>query len=230
MVSIIIPVYNEEKTIGRIIDGVISLTIDKQIIVVDDGSTDATAEILRNLNYNLLEVITHDMNIGKGAAIRTGLGFAKGDFAIVQDADLELDPSDIIRLIEPLKNGKALVSFGIRKGYRDVKMEHLLISAMINLAIFILQMELFLLYGYIAKDMMVGYKAMPVEIFKSLKLKSDGFEVETEIITKLLGRGVKPLDIPVSYSPRYYCDGKKIKWFDALKVAFSILKYRFHII
>lgn len=230
MVSIIIPVYNEEKTIGQIIHKVVSLVIDKQIIVVDDGSTDATVEILRNLNYNSLEVITHDKNIGKGAAIRTGLEFAKGDFAIVQDADLELDPGDITRLIEPLKNGKALVSFGARKGYRDVKTEHFLISVMINLAIFILQIELFLLYGYIAKDLMVGYKAMAVELFKSLKLKSDGFEVEAEIIAKLLGRGVKPLNIPVSYSPRYYCDGKKIKWFDALRVAFSILKYRFHII
>lgn len=226
-VSIIIPAYNEEKTIRQLIDKVVSLSFDKQIIVVDDGSTDATAEILGKIKNDLLEVVTHGQNIGKGAAIRTGLRFATGEIVVIQDADLELDPNDIIRLVAPIENGEGQAAFGARIGYRILEVNHLLVSMLINIALSLLQIELLLLYGYTVKDMMVGYKVMPLKLFKDLKLESDGFEVEAEIIAKLLNRKLYPINIPVHYTPRYYRDGKKIMWFDAFKIASAIARYRF---
>jgi len=226
-VSIIIPVYNEQGTVAELLKRTMDLPIEKELIVVNDCSTDGTAVILKNYNHNLIKVITHPVNKGKGAAIRTGLEQASGDIVVIQDADLELEPKDILSLIQPIREGKAKAVYGVRVDYMKLIHRHIFLSIMIDLALDILYCLLFILYGYKVSDMMTCYKVMPAELFRSLDLKSDGFEVEAEVTVKLLKRKIKPLELPVYYNPRYYGNGKKIKWFDAVKVALTIIKFRF---
>lgn len=227
MVTIIIPVYNEGITVKELINRVTSLPLEKQIIVVNDSSTDKTLALLKTINDPSIKIINHDKNRGKGAAIRTGLEYAAGDITVIQDADLELNPADIIQLIKPLAEKRADAVLGVRIGYKKILLKHFLLAIITDLALDIFQIQLFLLYGRLVGDVMSCYKIIPTKLFKELNLKSDGFEIEVEIISKLLKQKSRIIELPIQYTPRLYNEGKKIKWFDALKVALSIIKYRF---
>jgi len=227
MISIIVPVYNEEKTVGELLAKVISLPIDKEIIVVNDCSTDKTAEILESIKDDHLRIINQPRNYGKGAAIRSGLKYASGEITVIQDADLELDPTDIIKLIKPIQKGITDVVFGVRINYNKITLKHFFLCISINFALAIFQLELLLLYGYFIGDLMSCYKVMRTDLLKSLELSSNGFEVEAEITAKLLKKRLKPYEITIQYMPRYYNQGKKIKWYDSLKILVEIAKNRF---
>lgn len=227
LISIIIPVYNEEITLLQLLSRTLELPIEKELIVVNDCSTDRTARILQNLNHNSVRIMNHDVNKGKGAAIQTGLRYASGDITVIQDADLELDPLDIINLIRPICENKTEVVYGVRVDYMKLFPDHVFLTAAIDLILGVFFILFFLLYGYRISDVMTCYKVMPTQLFKSLNLKSNGFEVEAEITAKLLKKKIKILELPVRYSPRYYSDGKKIKWYDTIKVILTIIKCRF---
>ncbi len=218
-VSILIPVYNEQYTVAKVIEKVLSLNLEKEIIVIDDGSTDGTAEILKNL-YSENQHIKHifqKSNCGKGSAIRAGLVKVTGDYVIIQDADLELEPSDILKLTQVIDNNSRVI-FGSRF-LSGPKLPFL--SFLANKFLTFLTN---LLYMGNLTDMETCYKLCERKILLELGLKSKGFEIEPEITCKILKRGYRIKEVPVSYNPRKI--GKKIGWSDGFKAIFAILKYR----
>ncbi len=216
-VSIIIPVYNEEKTIEKVIAEIKKVPIEKELIVVDDGSSDRTKEILKNIED--IKKIFFDKNQGKGSAIRAGLRLATGDIVIIQDADLEYNPFDYLKLLKPfLKHGKGIAVYGSRfKGGG----KFLFLSRLANI---ILNFFTNLLFGGKISDMETCYKVLPREIMLSLNLKSKRFEIEPEITAKLLKKKIKIVEIPISYEARKV--GKKIKPKDGIIALFTLLYYR----
>lgn len=216
-VSIIIPVYNEEKTIEKVIAEIKKVPIEKEIIVVDDGSSDRTKEILKNIED--IKTIFFDKNQGKGSAIRAGLKLATGDIVIIQDADLEYNPFDYLKLLKPfLKYGKNIAVYGSRfKGGG----KFLFLSRLANL---ILNFFTNLLFGGKVSDMETCYKVLPRKMMLSLNLKSKRFEIEPEITAKLLKKKIKIVEIPISYQARKV--GKKIKPKDGIIALFTLLYYR----
>ena len=224
--SIIIPVYNEEATIQAILNKVreVDVGMDKEIIVVDDGSQDRTREILRQEEAKGdIHVIYHPHNRGKGAAVRTGIAAAQGDFIIIQDADLEYDPQDYPKLLRPLLEGEADVVYGSRflggAGEEMLSLHRLgnrFLTAITNL-----------LYGSSLSDMETCYKVFRAELIKSIPLHSDRFEIEPEITAKLLKRGCKIKEIPIRYKGREFHEGKKISWKDGFGALWTLLKYSF---
>ncbi len=235
--SIIIPVFNEEKTISEILKKVQEVEIpdvDKQIILVNDGSTDATASVISNFNPirsgSNFKLLRNEKNMGKGAAVRTGIKNATGDYIIIQDADLEYDPKDIERLILPIKNNKAQVVYGTRLKRlpslsRDERTPRFLLHYMGNKFLSFLTS---VLYGQWITDMETCYKLFPVKAVKDMHLNAKGFDFEPEITSKLLKKGYKILEIPISTNPRGYNEGKKLNTFrDGLIALWSLLKYRF---
>lgn len=220
--SVIVPVYNESKTIREILERVHSVGIDKEIIVVDDSSCDGTDRILRDIKYDNLKVIHHTTNRGKGAAFLTGLANATGEYVIIQDADLEYDPNEYLKLLEAVKQDKADIVLGARfkDGYRGLLMHRLgnrVLTGLLNL-----------LFGTKLNDSFTCYKLSRRQTFNSLNLGEASFTIEIEIVAKTAKKGMRILEVPISYRPRTYSEGKKIRCADGIRAIISVLKYRFN--
>jgi glycosyltransferase involved in cell wall biosynthesis len=231
--SIIIPVYNEEKTIIEILERVKTEKIpgvEKEIIVVDDGSTDSTRQKLRNIKDKTFKIIFHEKNGGKGAAVRTGIQSATGEYIIIQDADLEYHPKFIKDLLTPILEKKADVVYGTRLN----RMPHLKGEESKELFILhffgnrFLSLVTSVLYGQWITDMETCYKLFPKKALNGIKLNARGFELEPEITAKLLKKGYKIKEVSISVVPRGYDEGKKLNTVnDGLKALWSLIKYRF---
>ncbi len=227
--SILMPVYNEKQTIMPILDQVLQAQtpgLEKELIIVDDGSTDGTRELLQALDaskYNA-KVIFHDQNMGKGAAVRTAQQNATGDIILIQDADLEYDPNEYAEMLAPIMRGKADVVYGSRisggKITRAFKFRHLLGNRILSLLTNIL-------YDSTISDMETGYKVFKAEFFKRIKINSNGFDFEPEITAKVLKQHVRLYEMPISYFGREYSEGKKITWRDGMIAIWVLLWYRF---
>ncbi len=231
--SIIIPVFNEEKTISKVIERVQSLNIapvTKEIIIIDDGSTDKTAENVKKTNLQGIKFLKHRKNMGKGAAVRTGIKRSTGDYIVIQDADLEYDPQDIKRLLDEVLQKRAKVVYGTRlKRFpnfsRDEKRPLFLIHYLGNR---FLSLITSILYGQWLTDMETCYKLFPRKAVEGMKLESKRFDFEPEITAKLLKKGYKILEIPITTTPRGYEEGKKLHAIkDGTIALWTLIKYRF---
>lgn len=223
-VSVIIPVYNEKSTIEEILKRVEAQEIATEILVIDDGSTDGTRDILAAMNEEGgLRIILHDRNRGKGAAVRTGFQNATGDVFLIQDADLEYDPRDYPALIQPIEEDIADVVYGSRflgGPRRTVMFWHMvankLLTFMTNL-----------LYNTILSDMETGYKVFKREIVDGMEIHANSFNFEPEFTAKILKKKVRVYEVPISFNPRDYDEGKKIGMRDAFQAVWTLIKYRF---
>ena len=225
LLSVIMPVYNEARTIDEIIRRVMAVNIPKELIIVDDGSTDGTREKLRALPpAEGLRVIFHERNQGKGAAVRTGLAAAKGDVMVIQDADLEYDPVEFHELLRPILRGDADVVFGSRlSGGRPQRM-YLFWHKVANK---FLCLVLNVLYNTTLTDMETCYKMFTRRVLETLHLRSNRFEIEPEITAKIFRGDWRVYEIPISYYGRTYKEGKKIRFVDGLIALWTLFKYRF---
>ena len=221
LLSVIVPVYNEVGTIKEILEKIEAINIDKEMIVVNDGSSDGTENILSEFKGNNIKVIHHATNRGKGAAFLTGLENASGEFVIIQDADLEYDPREYLKLLEVVKDGETDMVFGVRftRSYYG-----LLIPRIGNR---FLTMLINLLFGVRLNDFLTCYKLARRNTFNAMALKSQSFDIETEIVVKAIRNKLRLKQIPISYTPRSYKQGKKIRWLDGINAIISIIKYRF---
>ena len=218
-ISIIIPVYNEAKTLEEIIRRVEAVNIDKEIIAVDDCSSDGSGDVLIRIeNEGRIKLIKHNKNSGKGTAIKSGLKMATGDIVIIQDADLETDPQDYYNLTKPIINAETRAVFG----YRTVKNPASIYWWGGKLVSFITR----LLYGGNVKDVNNGYKVMTRDLWSELDLKSDRFQICEEITAKLLKRKEKIIQVPTRYFPRTKEQGKKLGFKDGIISIWTLLKYR----
>jgi len=221
--SIVVPVYNEIKTLRALLDKVGKVKVGKEIILVDDGSSDGSRELLKELSQEdrSLKVIFHKQNQGKGAALRTGFKHATGDYVIVQDADLEYDPNDYLKLIRGLK-GPNTVIYGSRFMGKYDKMTSLhyfgnrFLTIVTNL-----------LFGVSLTDMETCYKLIPVSLVRRINIESNRFNFEPEITAKILKAGYKIVEVPISYAGRSFSEGKKITWKDGFSALRTLVKYKF---
>lgn len=228
ILSIIIPVYNEENTVAEIVRRVQKVDIsgvEKEIVLVNDGSSDGTKEIIKKLEKAHANIVAleNSVNMGKGAALRKGFKTAKGDFIIIQDSDLEYNPEDFKRLIIPLLHGEVKVVYGSRmlgqsKGFKIASHYYG------NKFLSFLTM---LFYGQKITDMETCYKMFARDVIKDLSFKSNGFDIEPEITTKIMKKRYKIKEIPIDYQGRSFEEGKKITWKDGIAAIYTILKYRF---
>ncbi len=218
--SILIPVYNERATILEILKRVQAVPYEKEIIAVDDGSTDGTRELLAQAQG--VTVLYHDRNRGKGAAIQTALAHATGDIIVIQDADLEYDPRDYKQLIEPIIEGRAKVVYGSR--FLGPRMAMFFWHMVANKALTLMTN---ILYDAILSDMETGYKAFRADVIKGMRLRSHRFDFEPEVTAKVLKRGIRIFEVPISYYGREYSEGKKIGVKDGFVAIWTLLKYRF---
>jgi glycosyltransferase involved in cell wall biosynthesis len=223
-VSVIMPVYNEESTIEEILRRVKAVEVATEILVIDDGSTDGTRDILEKMNDDeQLRVILHDRNRGKGAAVRTGFQHATSEVFLIQDADLEYDPRDIPSLIRPIEEDIADVVYGSRflgGPRRSVMFWHMVANRMLT---FMTN----LLYNTILSDMETGYKVFKREIVDGMQIHANSFDFEPEFTAKILKKKVRVYEVPISFNPRDYDEGKKIGMRDAFQAVWTLLKYRF---
>jgi glycosyltransferase involved in cell wall biosynthesis len=222
--SVIMPAYNEEQTLEEIVEKVLAVDMEKELIIVDDGSRDRTREILREkfMGRDDVKVIFHEKNSGKGAAVRTGISNASGDMIIIQDADLEYDPADYHMLVKPLVEGRAEVVYGSR-----VKRSNFRHRYTLNLfAARLLSVMSNVLFGLEITDEPTCYKLFKADLIKAIEFNGDGFEWEPEVTAKLGKRGVKIFEVPISYYSRTIKEGKKIKWIDGVKAIWTLIKYR----
>ncbi|MDD5476702.1 MAG: glycosyltransferase family 2 protein [Candidatus Omnitrophica bacterium] len=224
LISVIVPVYNEAKTISQILEKINAVNIDKEIIVVDNCSNDGTQGILQDIlkrsGCNSIRVIYHSYNKGKGESVREGIIEAKGDFVVIQDADLEYDPGEFSNLLRPLQNNEADLTLGARftRGHSGLMAHRLgnkFLTALLNFT-----------FGSQLNDYATCYKMAKRQVFIDFGLKSKSFDIEVEIICKALKSHLRILEVPIAYYPRSYVDGKKIRWIDGLQAILSILKYR----
>jgi glycosyltransferase involved in cell wall biosynthesis len=222
--SVIIPIYNEASTIHTILTRVLASGLAHEIILVDDGSSDGTRDLLAQWDgHQGIHVILHERNQGKGAAVRTGITIATGEIILIQDADLEYDPRDYPVLITPIEEGLADVVYGSRflgGPRRAVMFWHMIANKLLTLATN-------LLYNTILSDMETGYKVFRREVLQGIKLRANRFDFEPEFTAKILKRKVRVYEVPISFNPRNYADGKKITMKDAFSAAWTLLKYRF---
>ncbi len=233
--SIIIPAFNEENTIGLILEKVNKVTlknIEKEIIIVNDGSTDDTEKIIKESirNKEKIRLIAHKKNQGKGSAVKTGLNLATGDYILIQDADLEYDPQQYKKLLIPILENKAKVVYGTRlkrlpNFTKDENNIRFFLHYLGNKALSLLTS---ILYGQWITDMETCYKIFPKNIIENIRLNSKGFEFEPEITAKLLKRGLKIYEVPIITNPRSYKEGKKLNTIkDGIKALNTLIKYRF---
>ena len=213
--SILIPVYNERETIRAVLERVEAVPLAKEIIVVDDGSTDGTREALESLRDERFHLIFHPENEGKGAAIRTALTAATGDVVVFQDADLEYDPADFAAMLEPIARGEAKVVYGVRSLHRQESIR--------RLGNLFLSQVTRLLFRVPLHDMETCYKMMAREVVAQFTLESTGFEMEPEITAKILKRGYTIVETPISYAPR--SERKLNMWTDGPRALWTLLKY-----
>ncbi|MBN1660594.1 MAG: glycosyltransferase family 2 protein [Anaerolineae bacterium] len=224
--SIIMPVYNESATVREILDQVRAVEmpeVEKEILVVDDGSTDGSVEILREeAEKGDVRVFFHEGNQGKGSAVRTGIGHATGDLILIQDADLEYDPRDYPMLIRPIVEGRVAVVYGSRfLGPRKAMLFwHMIGNKLLTLVTNVL-------FNAILSDMETCYKCFRADVVKDMPLRSRRFEFEPEITAKVLKRGHRIFEVPISYYGREFHEGKKISWRDAPIAFWTLIKYRF---
>lgn len=223
-ISVIIPAYNESHTIQEIVNRVCATDLAEEIIIVDDGSTDGTREILSKMNHSdRVRVIYHERNQGKGAAVRTGIRGATGDLLIIQDADLEYDPREYPNLLKPILENLADVVYGSR--FLGGARRPILFWNMVANKILTLMTNI--LYNNILTDMETGYKVFRRSVVENLPLHARGFEFEPEFTAKVLKRKVRIFEVPISFNPREYSEGKKIRLKDAFAAMWALLKYRF---
>lgn len=219
--SVIMPVLNEEDTIEPILERVLAVPLEKQLIVVDDGSTDGTWNILQRY-ASKCTLLRHTRNMGKGAAIRTALPHVTGDVVITQDADLEYDPAEYLSLIKPIEEGRADVVYGSR--LLNGK------SPTAGLAFYLggrlLTWLANLLYGLRITDEPTGYKVFRTKLIRGFELKSTGFEFCPEVTALVALSGARIVEVPISYRPRSVMEGKKIRWRDGLIAIWTLLRYR----
>ena len=220
LLSVIVPVYNEANTIREILRKIESVEIDKEVIVVDDGSSDATGKTLREIPQVNLKVIHHTSNRGKGAAVLTGLSHAIGDFVIIQDADLEYEPSEYYKLLDAMRKQGADIVLGARftKGYQGSfipRFGNRFLTTFLNL-----------LFHTGLNDCFTCYKLFRRSTILALGLKSQSFDIEIEIVAKAVKAKLRLLEVPIAYRPRTYAQGKKIRWGDGLQAIGAIIKYR----
>jgi glycosyltransferase involved in cell wall biosynthesis len=224
-VSFIIPAFNEGSTIAELIGRVDALPFDKQFVIVDDGSTDGTAEILAELSAGRADMhVIRQANQGKGAAIRAAIPHLTGEITVIQDADLEYDPVDVPQLIEPLERGVADVVFGSRlsggRPQRAYLFWHLVGNRFLSLLASVL-------YNTTLSDIETGYKAFRTEILSSLDLRESSFAIEPEITAKVCVRKLRIYELPIAYYGRTYAEGKKITWRDGFRAAWVLVRVRF---
>jgi len=223
--SIVIPVYNEAATVGALIDRVRELPVEKELLVVNDGSSDGTREALRRFEGQPGITVHHSpVNLGKGASVRIGFSLAQGDIVTIQDADLELDPSEFLKLMAPIERGEADVVFGSRflqpppPGQRG------------NLAFYAanrgLSVFASVLFGQKLTDIETCYKLMRREVLEKLNLKAARFELEPEITAQLCKRGFRILEMPIGYRPRTSAEGKKLSWRDGFGAVLKLVDER----
>lgn len=214
--SVVVPVHNEVDTLAAVVERVQAVPLEKEIILVDDASTDGSSEIIGQMEAGGLKSIRHANNRGKGAAVRAGFDAARGDVVVVQDADLEYDPGDFVRLIEPIERGEADVVYGVRSLQTQkavMRWGNHFVTRVTNL-----------IYGQALKDMETCYKMMRREVAQALNLECRGFDVEAETTAKLLRSGYTIHELPISYTARY--ENKKLSPLDGLPTVRALWRYR----
>jgi glycosyltransferase involved in cell wall biosynthesis len=222
--SILMPVYNERASVANAVKQALDVRYpcDVELVVVDDGSRDGTADVLAGLDDQRLRVRSHPRNRGKGAAIRTAAGLATGDYMVILDADLEYDPNDIPRLIEPVLDGRATVVYGSRTFGSHSAYSFWYVMG--NKGVTMLAN---MIYNSYISDLETCYKLMPLPLFRSLRVRSAGFGLEAEVTAKLLRQGIRPYEVPISYRARTREEGKKITWRDGVEAAWILSRERF---
>ena len=226
LVSVLIPAYNEAATIEHVLRRVSELDLRTEIIVVDDGSADDTVAIVERLQDELpaLRLLRHERNRGKGAGVRTGVAASQGDIVVIQDADLEYDPTDLPKLLDPLLQGVADVVYGTRLRGGEPQRAHLFWHYAGNRFLSLLTN---VLYNTTISDMEVGYKAFRGDIIRGLTLVSDDFRIEPEMTAKILRTpGIRLYEVPISYYGRTYDEGKKITWRDGYRALGALVRFR----
>jgi glycosyltransferase involved in cell wall biosynthesis len=222
--SVIVPVFDERNTVVEILRRMraVELPVDLEVIVVDDGSTDGTRDVLRQLADSTVRVVNHRANRGKGAAIRTGLEHVTGDLVLVQDADLEYDPEDWPKLITPMLRGKARVVYGSRftGERRNMLFLHWVGNRFLSLLTNVL-------YNTTLSDMETCYKLFDRKLLDGITIRANRFEFEPEVTAKILRQGIRIYEVPISYTGREFDEGKKITWRDGFVALWTLVKYRF---
>jgi glycosyltransferase involved in cell wall biosynthesis len=223
--SVVMPVYNEKATIRQIVEKVLAVDLEKEVIIVDDGSTDGTRDLLKELEAELggaVRILYADRNRGKGSAVRTGIAQATGDVLIVQDADLEYDPEEFHNLLDPYLKGRAAVVYGSRflGGHRTLYYWTTLGNKMLTWLTNVI-------YNTNLTDMETCYKLFSMDVLREIPLKCQRFEFEPEVTAKILKRGIHIYEVPISYMGREYSEGKKIGWKDGLEAFKTLVRYRF---
>ena len=221
--SVLMPALNEERTIAQVLDVVLASPVDLEVILVDDGSTDRTWELMkaRADADPRVHAFRHRVNGGKGAAIRTALQTARGELVLIQDADLEYDPADYPRLLEPIQSGRAEVVYGSRafSSHTAYSYWYVMGNRLVTLATNVI-------YNCYVSDMETGYKVMPREVALSLDLRARGFDLEPEITAKLLRSGHRIYEVPISYAARSRAEGKKLTAMDGVRAIRTLLRFR----
>ena len=224
--SVIVPVFNERNTVVEVLRRMRAVElpdgIEREIIVVDDGSSDGTRDVLRQLGDSTVRIVLHEGNRGKGAAVRSGLALASGDYVLIQDADLEYDPDDWPRLIAPVIRGRARVVYGSRftGERRNMLVLHWVGNRLLSLATNVL-------YNTTLSDMETCYKLVDRTLLVDLELRCDRFDIEPEITAKILKRRIRIYEVPISYMGREIHEGKKITWRDGFAALWTLVKFRF---
>jgi glycosyltransferase involved in cell wall biosynthesis len=224
--SVVVPVFNERNTVVEILRRMRAVQlpdgIEREIIIVDDGSIDGTRDVLTQLHDSTVRVVKHSDNRGKGAAVRTGFAHATGDYVLIQDADLEYDPEDWPRLLQPVLRGKARVVYGSRftGERRNMRFLHWAGNRFLSLVTNVL-------YNTTLSDMETCYKLIDRRLVDEMRLVSERFEIEPEITARLLKRGVRIYEVPISYMGREFDEGKKITWRDGVAALRTLVRCRF---